>query len=177
MVDESKLDALEELKANRTSALAGLQTEHSLLQRSTKSIEADLDRHKTMLQKALEERTALQASNSSNEDLKATLDIIKAATLDRKDKQANGMHPSLEKHIADLIGAMSGGREQLVQHKEVHMLISFSNLERIKMPVDLVRHSNGTRIRNPITNTQLLTPDHRSQRRRNHKSAASARSR
>ncbi|MCJ1485357.1 hypothetical protein MMC06_005531 [Schaereria dolodes] len=118
IVDKNKIDMLEELKKNNSSALRELQDDHRLLQKTAKYLEADLNNHHTILENALSGNRRLQELSSSNKDLKASLDVIKTLPLDDSGKPSNGLHAPLEKHIANLVDTIAESKERLAQRKK-----------------------------------------------------------
>ena len=133
IVDKNKIDMLEELKKNNSSALRELQDDHRLLQKTAKYLEADLNNHHTILENALSGNRRLQELSSSNKDLKASLDVIKTLPLDDSGKPSNGLHAPLEKHIANLVDTIAESKERLAQRKKVRESILSSKSESIEL--------------------------------------------
>ena len=108
-VGKPERDALELLKESNEGSLHDLMVENTALQQRLQSSDSDLASHRDMLRKSLHEKNLLEESNHANKDFKATLDIIKAATVGRPE----GEKTTLEAQIRTLLSSTTATKEEL----------------------------------------------------------------
>lgn len=131
MVGKTERDALEELKDSNSRESTELRSENSLLQKRSEGLEADLEEHKNLLRNALREKSdvqkmlsqqedQLQETERSSNDLKATLDVLKAASAGRAEGHAEAVDEMLERHVKQLATKITKGRERLLKLTEVY---------------------------------------------------------
>jgi len=131
MIGKAEREALEELKDSNSEELTNLRSEHSHLERRTKGLEADLDQHKILLRKALRDKSdnqkmlaqqgdQLHETENSSNDLRATLEVLKAASAGRAEGHAEAVDEMLEKHVKQLATKITNGRERLAKLTEVN---------------------------------------------------------
>ena len=120
LVDLDKLRMLEEVKKQNSAALIQLQKQHKILQGHYKDMESDLDDHKVMLRKSIDDRAFRQTNNSSNE-LQDILQVIKAATTEQPTESA--IQESISKRIDSLSEIIFKDREGVAKAREVNKLL------------------------------------------------------
>ncbi|KAI9880472.1 MAG: hypothetical protein M1830_002824 [Pleopsidium flavum] len=134
MIGKAEREALEELEDSNSKELTDLRNEHSLLERRTKGLEADLDEHTALLRKALRDKSDGQKNlaqqgdqhdqrEQSSNDLKSTLEILKAASMGRTEGHSEAVDEMLEKHVKHLAMKNTNGRERVAKLTEVNARI------------------------------------------------------
>ncbi|MCJ1368402.1 hypothetical protein MMC16_007544 [Acarospora aff. strigata] len=125
LIGKDEREALEELKQFNSAELTDLRTDRSLLEKRAKGLEADLDEHNILLQKALLHKHEILTQQGDqrhdteklSNDLKATMDILKAANAGRAEGHADP-DEMLEKHIKELLTAIKQGKERVAKLAE-----------------------------------------------------------
>src|SRR2546429_6500422 len=131
MIDKDKLEALAELKEANSAEVLSLREENRGLHQRLQSLEADLDIQRSMLNTTLLEKDKIQKTLSEQMDqvheaekgsaeLKATLDIVRAAS----DGRDEGAREALERHAIQLQGKIEQARERLAKHTEVRSIFT-----------------------------------------------------
>jgi len=157
----SSLAELTELHADH-SLLQNLYADHSLLQKRAKGFEADLDEHKTLLQKALRDKNdtkkilsqhgdRLHETEKLGDDLKATMELLKAAGAGRTEAHAD-LDEQLEKHIKEFATTIKHGRERVAKLTEVNDEISSREVVDARTPRWLL----GTRLTRFVSPADLI---------------------
>ena len=142
LIGKDEREALEELKQFNSAELTDLRTDRSLLEKRAKGLEADLDEHNILLQKALLHKHEILTQQGDqrhdteklSNDLKATMDILKAANAGRAEGHADP-DEMLEKHIKELLTAIKQGKERVAKLAEVNKQISSREAEENKAPL------------------------------------------
>jgi chromosome segregation ATPase len=123
-VDER--DALAKLKDRNSTEVVELRAENDELRAKAKSIQTDLEQHRSLLNTVLVEKDAIQKSlidrndkyhelESAHQDFKATLEILSASSEGREE----GHKESLDEHITKLQARVESYREKGAKRQEV----------------------------------------------------------
>ena len=134
LVGEAEQEALGKLKSSQLNELTDLRVDYSRLQKWTKGLESDLDEHKVLLQKALRDKhdtkkiltqhgDRLHETEKLGDHLKATMEMLKAATAGRTEGRADS-DDMVEKHVKEWGTAIKNGRERVAKLTEVNDQIS-----------------------------------------------------
>ena len=128
LVDLDKLEMLEEVKKQNSAALIHLQKQHKALQGHYNGVESDLDDHKAMLRKSIDDEASTQVNTSSSQELQSILEVIKAATAERPTESI--AHIAITERIESLSEIISTDREGVAKAREVnHLLLPESDYE------------------------------------------------
>lgn len=133
MVDQEKLQSIHKLQETELPELFVLRKESEGLQKRVRDMQADLDEQKSLLNKTLIDKDAIQrslldqkdnaqAAEKSSNEYKATLEVLRAAT----EGQDAGIHSALENRISQLQNKVESSREALVKRTEVMHSIDLS---------------------------------------------------
>ena len=114
------LQGIEHLRKVTSLELNSLHKENLSLTLKIRNLEQVLKSHKIMLQKASEGKQ-LSASEMelSNQELKETLDQIRATTLGRVPSRELIANDTLDRHISDLADIIKDGRERVAKKTQV----------------------------------------------------------
>jgi len=162
LIGKAERNALDKLKNSSLAELTELHADHSLLQKRAKGFEADLDEHKTLLQKALRDKNdtkkilsqhgdRLHETEKLGDDLKATMELLKAAGAGRTEAHAD-LDEQLEKHIKELATTIKHGRERVAKLTEVNDEISSREVVDARTP----RWLPGTRLTRFVSPADLI---------------------
>ena len=144
MVGKGDQDALDRLKSSTMAELTHLRADHSLLQKKAKDLEADLDEHKTLLQKALRDKNdtkkiltqhgdRLHETEKLGDGLRATMELLRTATAGRTEGHADPAE-QLETHIKEHLTMIKHGRERIAKLTEVNDEISSREVVDARTP-------------------------------------------
>lgn len=162
LLGKDERDTLDKLKSFNLTELAYLHADYSLLQKTANGLEADLDEHKTLLQKALRDKNdtkkilsqhgdRLHETEKLGDDLKATMELLKAANAGRTEVHAD-LDEQLEKHIKEFATTIKHGRERVAKLTEVNDEISSREVVDARTP----RWLPGTRLTRFVSPADLL---------------------
>jgi len=144
LVGKAEQDALDKLKNSNLAELTDLRADYSLLQRRAKGLEADLDEHKILLQKALRDKNdtkkiltqhgdRLHETEKLGDNLRATMELLKTANSGRAEGNVD-MDEQLEKHIKEYATTIKHGRERVAKLTEVNDEISSREVVDARTP-------------------------------------------
>ncbi|KAH0564809.1 hypothetical protein GP486_001798 [Trichoglossum hirsutum] len=125
LVGEDERDALIKLKDRNSKEVVELQALSDDLRVKVKSVQTDLEQHRSLLNTALVEKDATQKSlidqkdkyhqlENAHKDFKATLEILNASSEGREE----GQRESLDEHVAKLQTKVENYREKGVKRQE-----------------------------------------------------------
>ena len=121
LVDMDKLNMLEEVKKQNFTALTELQEQHKNLQGNYRGMANDLDDHKAMLRKSIDERASAQGATSFKQDLGSILEVVKAATAERSTNSTG--QDAIAKRVESLAEIITKDREGVFMAKEVNKVL------------------------------------------------------
>ena len=121
LVDLDKLKMLEEVKKQNSAALIQLHKQHKILQGHYIEMESDLDDHKVMLRKSVDDRSSMQSTASSKQELQSILEVVKAATAERPAESAG--QDAIARRVESLADVISKEREGVAVAREVNKVI------------------------------------------------------
>ena len=133
LVDMDKLKMLEEVKKQKSVALTELQKQHKLLQGNYKEVESDLDNHKALLRKSVDDRASMQITASQVKELQSILEVVKAATAGQSSSSSS--QDAIAKRVESLANVITRDREGVAVAREVNKVIlpecdySFASLQ------------------------------------------------
>lgn len=163
LVGEAEQAALDKLKDSNLTELMHLRADHSLLLKKAKALEADLDEHKSLLQKSLRDKNdtkriltqhgdRLHETEKLGDDLKATMELLKAANAGRPEGNAD-FDEQVEKHVRQWGTTIKHGRERVAKLTEVNDEISSREVVDARTP----RWLPGKRTTRFVTPADLLS--------------------
>lgn len=126
LVGKDEHDALVTLKDRNSRAVTELQAESDDLRAKVKSVQTDLEQHRSLLNTALVEKDTIQKSlidqkdkyhelENAHKDFKATLEILNASSEGREE----GQRESLDEHVSKLQTKVENYREKGAKRQEV----------------------------------------------------------
>ena len=122
LVDMDKLKMLEEVKRQNSTALIELQKQHKLLQGSYKEAENDLDSHRALLRKSIDNRASMHTTASQQQELQNILEVVRAAT-SKQSTTSTSSQDAIAKRIESLTNIITRDREGVAVAREVNKVI------------------------------------------------------
>lgn len=121
MIGKDEAEQLEILKAANSEEVIALRQEYEDLQKKSKSLEADLEQHKSLLNTALLEKDEVSKKLAIHQDgvieAERTIAELKT-TLAALEGNAEGRDGALEKRVIQLQNKLEDQREKMVKSRE-----------------------------------------------------------